>query len=866
MVADAQRSVNIHRIQSFLPNSPLMGETVSTEGIVTVVLRDGFYIENSYQTHWCLDPKLLNCWDNEVSTAEGIFIETSGAPDPSYATVGALVTVVGQVVHSNSSADPAAVGVEIKALETASRVDNVIYPLPPTIAASVFASAATGVFGQWLEFTGMQVEINSLTTTSGTAGSEASGTQKVTSGGQFWGVLSTSGPTPRPFRAPGISVLEQVPPGSPSTVTRWSGNPSLLLIDSTTRGGPSVDVTANQTVSNLVGIVDYHESALGYTAILLDPGIGHGVITPSPSAGGTPAALPTSVQTTIATLDLDSFFDSSSVDANTFSTRVDKAALAVVHFMNSPDILAVQQVGSTAALKAIAAQVVADGGPPYTACWFPGNDSAGLANGFLVNESRVDVSSCTMIDAGKTTNGTGGAIATLFDRPPLVLTAGLKRGPIVDYPVTVINTEFADRTGIDDPVLGPAVRALRAAQAEELSTVVQSHQGAGKHVVALGDYHSFEFSDGLVDTMGSVIGTPAPADTVTLPTSTTTRPPMVSLDLLASTPADARYSFVENGSAEQTEHILVSAELASMASQSYARFGADFPVVDLNDNTSALHASSDDGIVAYLAIPQGAQFTLTSSVNPSFFGQEVTFTGTLSGAAGTPTGSVTFYDGGTTICTSQPMTSGAATCSTPTLAIGQHTIKAVYSGDSVYDSATASMTQTVIPDPIFSLNIAPSGKSVYTGEAAKYSVALVPQAGFVLSVALSCSGLPQGTTYSFSPSTVSGGSGIATLTVQTSAPVNTASSRRTAGVKKVSIIVAILLFWIPARRRRGARWFVVALLSIVAAGITACGSSGTLAGGTPPATYTVTVTGDAIGSYAPVTESATTTITVKSLF
>jgi hypothetical protein len=59
----------------------------------------------------------------------------------------------------------------------------------------------------------------------------------------------------------------------------------------------------------------------------------------------------------------------------------------------------------------------------------------------------------------------------------------------------------------------------------------------------------------------------------------------------------------------------------------------------------------------------------------------------------------------------------------------------------------------------------------------------------------------------------------------------------------------------------------LALLSFAAAGeIIGCGSSGTLVGGTPPATYTITVTGDAIGSYAPVAEAATTTITVKSLF
>lgn len=868
-LADAQTAVNIHRIQSFLPNSPMFGKLVTTEGIVTVVLRDGFYIENSYETHWCLDPKLLNCWDNDVTTAEGIFVQTNGVPDPAYATVGALVTVTGNVVHSNTSADPAAVGLEIKATETPSRVDNTTHALPPTIAASVFASARTGVFGQWLEFSGMQVEIASLTTTSGTGGTVAKATQTATSNGQFWGVMtSKSGPTTRPVRAAGISVLEPVPAGAPSSIARWSGNPSLLLIDSTTRGGPALDVTANETISNLVGIVDYHESALGYTAILLDPANGHGAIAASPAAGGTPVAAGTSVQATIATLNLDGFFDSPVVDANGFATRVDKTALAVVHFLNSPDILALQQAASTAALNALASQIVADGGPAYKPCWFPGNDSTGLANGFLVNESRVDVSSCAAVDGDKGFKGPDGNGTKLFDRPPLVLIAGLKRGPIADYAITVINSELAERTEIDDPAAGPTVRARRAAQAEDLSAIVQSYQSMGKHVVALGDFHSFEFSDGFVDTMGAVAGAPSPANAVTLPASTVTSPPMVNLTTMAATPAEDRYTFAENGSAEQADHILVSAEFAGMASLSYARFGADFPAVDLNDNTTALHASSHDGIVAYLSIPQGGQFALTSSVNPSFFGQEVVFTAALSGAAGIPTGTVTFSDGGTTLCASQPMSDGTATCATRTLALGGHSIKADYSGDAAYVPETATLTQAVNPDPGFSMNIAPTGKSVYTGEAAAYLVTVAPETGFALDVALSCSGLPAGTTCSFSPSTIRGGSGIAQLVVKTSPPVNTAGlSIRKIGGRSFPLTAALLLLFIPATRRRGGRWFILALLSFAAAGaIIGCGSSGTLVGGTPPATYTITVTGDAIGSYAPVAEAATTTITVKSLF
>src|SRR6185369_13046597 len=59
---------------------------------------------------------------------------------------------------------------------------------------------------------------------------------------------------------------------------------------------------------------------------------------------------------------------------------------------------------------------------------------------------------------------------------------------------------------------------------------------------------------------------------------------------------------------------------------------------------------------------------VTSSVNPSAVGQSVTFTATVTGA-GTPTGSVTFKDGTTTLGTGT-LSSGQATFSTSALTLG----------------------------------------------------------------------------------------------------------------------------------------------------------------------------------------------------
>ena len=86
---------------------------------------------------------------------------------------------------------------------------------------------------------------------------------------------------------------------------------------------------------------------------------------------------------------------------------------------------------------------------------------------------------------------------------------------------------------------------------------------------------------------------------------------------------------------------------------------------------------------------------LTSSVNPSSLDQSVTFTATVGGA--TPTGTVSFMDGATTLATNTT-TSGVASYSTGALAIGSHSITAVYSGDVDNVTSTSSaLTQVVNP-------------------------------------------------------------------------------------------------------------------------------------------------------------------------
>jgi hypothetical protein len=91
---------------------------------------------------------------------------------------------------------------------------------------------------------------------------------------------------------------------------------------------------------------------------------------------------------------------------------------------------------------------------------------------------------------------------------------------------------------------------------------------------------------------------------------------------------------------------------------------------------------------------------LTSSANPSVFGQSITLTAAVtanSAGAGTPTGSVTFTDTttGATLGTGTLGANGQATITTSSLAVGTHALTASYPGGGNFAGSDGSLTQTV---------------------------------------------------------------------------------------------------------------------------------------------------------------------------
>jgi hypothetical protein len=214
-----------------------------------------------------------------------------------------------------------------------------------------------------------------------------------------------------------------------------------------------------------------------------------------------------------------------------------------------------------------------------------------------------------------------------------------------------------------------------------------------------------------------------------------------------------------------------------------------------------------------------------------------------------PTGSISFLDGGTVLGSAPLNGSGQAVFTTSSLGDVVHSITATYGGDPSYLATTSNVVSVTISD-LQVTRLDKISPIVLPGTTVNYSLQVAPQVAstFLYSVALSASGLPAGATAIFSPATVSSGGGTTkfTLTIQTAA--GTASSRPPAS-PRLPLALGLLLPLFGAvrfrRRLRGgmAPLLLLAILSLSAvAGLSGCSGAGLFAARKIGYTITVTAT------------------------
>ena len=127
-----------------------------------------------------------------------------------------------------------------------------------------------------------------------------------------------------------------------------------------------------------------------------------------------------------------------------------------------------------------------------------------------------------------------------------------------------------------------------------------------------------------------------------------------------------------------------TAPCASIGFNPIAAGTYSFTVVATNAAGNGPTSASSNSVI----VRSTSTTSLVSSDNPSTFGQSVTFTATVTGSS--PTGTVTFNDGATPICSAVALSSGSAQCSTSTLAFGSRSITAIYSGDAYVEGSTSN--------------------------------------------------------------------------------------------------------------------------------------------------------------------------------
>jgi hypothetical protein len=198
--------------------------------------------------------------------------------------------------------------------------------------------------------------------------------------------------------------------------------------------------------------------------------------------------------------------------------------------------------------------------------------------------------------------------------------------------------------------------------------------------------------------------------TVTGPSGNTTVPTGIVTFFDGSTP-------VGSGNLNASGQAVFSTSTLSVGSHFIsASYGGD-------SNFSSSTSSVLTQVVNGVALP-ATTTSLISSANPSATGQSITFTATVTGPSGNmtvPTGTVNFLDGTTTLASAGLNGSGVAVYSTSSLAIGSHSITAVYSGDTNFSGSTSTvLTQVVNSSTLLatttavtsSLNPSASGQSV----------------------------------------------------------------------------------------------------------------------------------------------------------
>jgi subtilase family serine protease len=254
--------------------------------------------------------------------------------------------------------------------------------------------------------------------------------------------------------------------------------------------------------------------------------------------------------------------------------------------------------------------------------------------------------------------------------------------------------------------------------------------------------------------------------------------------------------------------------------------------------------------------------TLTASPTSGPVGSTVTLAAIVTQASGNtvPTGTVTFYNGTTTLGTAT-LSSGTASLQVTTLPLGTNSVTASYMGSASFAKSTSATISVAIAQaaaPDFTMAASVTSLNVTGGQTAAANLTITPENGFNQTLVMQCSGLPSGASCAFGTPVLQA-NGSSTVAVTISTVTLTAFDRHLAAATTLCTMIPFFGLFSSRRRKAFAKVLTAAamlcLLVLPAGLLTGCGGASKSAAGTTPATpspqtSTITITAASQGGTA----------------
>ncbi len=548
-------AVTIMQIQGAAHASPLVGQTISTTGIVTATAANGFYLQ---------DPT----GDGNLATSDGIFVFTSSAPT---VAVGDALSVNATVAEFFSMTQLTSPTVTVQSTGNAAPAP-VILGTGGRIAPNRLIDDAGGLsfdplnhgrdFYESVE--GMLVTLKN-----------AQALDTPNSFGEIYAVADQGANASGMNSRGGITMLPDANPDNPN---RADLNPERIQIDPNLLTGSNPLTRTGDLIGDITGVIDF--SFNDYAIRPLAPF----TVTDGGAAPEVTTLVSDGNSLTVASFNVENLDPG---DGGRFASL----AQQIVQNLRNPDVIALQEVqdndGATNSGTVSASQtlqllrdaIIAAGGPAYEVIDNPfigdntngGQPGGNIRTAYLYNPTKVQPVAGSLDTVTDPFDQQTNPANPFFDsRLPLVVTfeVGGER-------FTLINNHFSSKGG-SDPLFGavqpPANGGLadRIAQSQAVEDYINDLLAGdpdGRFIV-LGDLNEYYFYDpvaNLDDTLDNLYGKVA---------------------------EEERCSYIFEGNCQTLDHILVTPNLWNRA---------EFDPVNINAGLGT-GISDHDALVARFAL------------------------------------------------------------------------------------------------------------------------------------------------------------------------------------------------------------------------------------------------------------------------